>query len=150
MVMHFPLQPAPNSFTCTCAPGWTGTTCGTNIDECAIPPTPCQNGGTCTDCTPTAVSVQPVDSDPSTCPRGYTCDCVPGFFGDDCEVDVDYCMSAPCQNNGTCHDIMGGPGYSCTCPRGYTGVNCEADIDECAEGACQNGATCTVSYDALN
>jgi hypothetical protein len=104
------------------------------------------------DCFPTEATVQPQESAvpaQDTCPRGYTCTCPDGFFGDNCETDEDYCLSSPCQNNGTCHDVMGGPGYNCTCPTGYTGVNCEEDIDECAEGICENGGTCTVSSDML-
>ncbi|MFK7998575.1 MAG: calcium-binding EGF-like domain-containing protein [Polyangiales bacterium] len=35
------------AFTCTCAPGYAGSVCGTNIDDCA--PNPCMNGGVCSD-----------------------------------------------------------------------------------------------------
>ena len=41
-----------------------------DIDECAS--NPCQNGGTCHD---------DIDS--------YTCDCVPGYEGDDCQIGID-------------------------------------------------------------
>lgn len=34
-----------NGFSCNCAPGWTGSTCGTDINECN--PNPCVHG-TCT------------------------------------------------------------------------------------------------------
>lgn len=36
----------PDAYSCTCPPGYTGTNCDINIDECGS--TPCQNGGTCT------------------------------------------------------------------------------------------------------
>ena len=34
-----------NSFTCTCAAGYTGSICQTDIDDCSS--SLCQNGGTC-------------------------------------------------------------------------------------------------------
>ena len=33
---------------------------------------------------------------------GYVCTCAERFTGPQCEQDVDYCISRPCQNNGTC------------------------------------------------
>ena len=33
-------------YTCTCLPGWEGTNCGSDRNECAS--NPCQNGATCT------------------------------------------------------------------------------------------------------
>eukprot|EP00058_Branchiostoma_floridae_P022698 XP_002608188.1 hypothetical protein BRAFLDRAFT_125860 [Branchiostoma floridae] len=94
----------------------------TNIDECASDP--CQYGGTCTDGV-----------------NGYTCECVAGYTGDDCETDIDECASDPCQYGGTCTD--GVNGYTCECVAGYTGDDCETDIDECASDPCQYGGTCT-------
>lgn len=35
----------PDGFRCSCPPGYTGTRCETEINECD--PRPCQNGGTC-------------------------------------------------------------------------------------------------------
>ena len=35
-----------NGFVCTCTMGWTGDTCGENIDECEEL-SPCKNGSTC-------------------------------------------------------------------------------------------------------
>ena len=34
----------------------------------------------------------------------YTCDCEHGYTGIDCEVDIDFCESQPCANEGVCHD----------------------------------------------
>ncbi|XP_066271692.1 uncharacterized protein [Branchiostoma lanceolatum] len=56
-------------FTCSCQPGWEGTTCQItfiNIDECAS--TPCKNGGTCTD----GINL-------------YTCTCPTGWKGTECQ-----------------------------------------------------------------
>jgi hypothetical protein len=41
---------------------------------------------------------------------------------------VNYCLSNPCQNGGTCSDQMGM--YVCTCPQGIAGVNCERKCNE--------------------
>ena len=133
-------------FNCTCGMGWTGDTCDTNIDECSLG-SPCLNGGRCSDCVPISVSVTSLSEDSTTNPScliGYMCSCSEGFFGDNCETDIDYCFSSPCENQGMCHDIVGGPGYSCTCPRGYNGTNCQDEVNECMENPCQNGATCNV------
>jgi hypothetical protein len=56
-----------NSYTCTCQPGYTGTNCQTNINECS--PNPCQNGGSCTDGV-----------------NSYTCNCVGGYTGTNCQT----------------------------------------------------------------
>ncbi|XP_072047469.1 LOW QUALITY PROTEIN: uncharacterized protein [Amphiura filiformis] len=58
-----------NGYFCWCEPGWTGTRCEINIDECA--PTPCLNGGTCHDGI-----------------NQFTCDCVSGFTGSRCQFDT--------------------------------------------------------------
>lgn len=36
---------------------------------------------------------------------------------------IDDCAPAPCQNGGTCVDLVGG--YRCDCKAGYTGSDCE-------------------------
>ena len=38
-------------------------------------------------------------------------------------IDVDECASSPCQNGGTCVDVVNA--YTCNCVPGYTGDNCE-------------------------
>lgn len=100
------------------------------------------------DCVPSSPSVgTPDGTNPEPCINGYICDCPEGFHGLNCEAEIDYCriLSAPCQNNGTCEDINGGPGYLCICVTGYNGTNCETEIDECASTPCQNGGSCMVS-----
>ncbi|XP_020615704.1 versican core protein-like [Orbicella faveolata] len=76
------------------------------VSPCAI--APCKNGGTC----------QPIAGD------DFTCQCTEGFYGDNCEKDVNQCLtSKPCLNGATCVNKPGS--YSCTCPQGHTGKNCE-------------------------
>ena len=38
-------------------------------------------------------------------------------------TDIDECASNPCQNGGTCADVVNG--YDCSCKPGYTGADCE-------------------------
>ena len=154
--------------------------CDIDVDECAS--APCQNGALCADSTTnTSVAV-----------GAYRCSCVDGFASGSCEywpiveayaaacaillstdaasgagncaVDVDECVSGPCQNGGACRDslsegISAGT-YTCLCQRGFAngvcdyayigeyadecaimdGGNCDLDVDECASQPCQNGA----------
>ena len=73
------------------------------------------------------------------------CVCDAGFTGTNCEIDVDECAPAPCQNGGACLDLVNG--YTCSCVAGFTGTNCEIDVDECAPAPCQNGGAC---FDLVN
>ena len=56
-----------NQYTCQCAPGFSGTNCDVNVDECVG--SPCLNGGTCMDGV-----------------NQYTCQCAQGFDGANCDV----------------------------------------------------------------
>lgn len=96
------------AFACTCAAGYSGTTCATNIDDCRTTDggNPCENGGTCTDGV-----------------AAYSCSCVAGFTGKNCETNVNECAANPCAH-GTCTD--GANTYTCTCTTGYQGANCDS------------------------
>ena len=73
--------------TCSCPPGYVGTTCEVDVDACLS--RPCLNSATCVD----GVEV-------------YSCDCMVGFAGVNCEFNVrDECDSHPCVNNGVCEDL---------------------------------------------
>ena len=37
--------------------------------------------------------------------------------------DVNECSSSPCENNGTCSDLV--DRFRCVCVRGFTGTKCE-------------------------
>uniref|UniRef100_A0A8C3K7B9 Sushi, nidogen and EGF like domains 1 n=1 Tax=Calidris pygmaea TaxID=425635 RepID=A0A8C3K7B9_9CHAR len=87
---------------------------------------PCLNGGKCIeDC---------ITGNPS-----YTCSCLAGFTGKRCHVDVDECLSHPCQNGATC--LNGAGSFSCRCLPGFRGASCETE-SPCENRVCQNGGRC--------
>ena len=40
--------------------------------------------------------------------NSYSCICPGGYQGVHCENDINECQSNPCNNNGTCHDVING------------------------------------------
>ena len=59
---------------------------------------------------------------------------------------IDYCLSNPCNNGGTCTQTE--TGFTCVCPPGREGRLCEQEGDPCSPTPCENGGQCTGSTGA--
>ena len=70
----------------------------------------------------------------------FRCNCLPGYEGKNCDVNIDECEQNPCLNGAACVDLIND--YQCDCPTGFEGKNCETNIDDCAENPCFNGGIC--------
>ncbi|VVC92301.1 unnamed protein product [Leptidea sinapis] len=136
-----------DAFVCDCPPGWTGATCAdvfvpVDVDECsgggAGPAEaavgaegglgPCVNAAAC-----------------NNSAGGYSCACLPGWTGRDCELNVDDC-TGQCLHGATCIDLV--DDFHCACAAGYAGRTCARDVDDCASRPCRNGGECVDLLDA--
>ncbi len=81
-------------YWCECQPGYTGTDCETEIDECEGQP--CGRNGRCIDMV-----------------NRFECECYPGYTGTDCSENIDECqVYRPCAQSTKCIDLA--PDYSNT------------------------------------
>ena len=94
------------TYTCECEPGYTGTDCENNIDDCVG--VNCNDHGTCTDGV-----------------NSFNCDCDEGFSGTMCETNIDDCVGVNCSGHGQCID--GVNNFTCLCQPGFTGVLCSVN-----------------------
>jgi hypothetical protein len=106
-----------------------GIDCSSSSNIC-VQSTPCLNSGNC--------------SINTTNTYGYSCQCVSGFQGINCEDDQRPCRPVFCFNRGTCvNDSASTTNYTCVnCSSGYEGENCETTVDFCANITCQNRGVC--------
>lgn len=90
-----------------CVPGFTGTKCTKNIDEChEINRCNKSNTVKCTDGV-----------------NAYTCKCKSSYAGKTCDSKNE-CLSKPCQNGAFCYN-KNPKRYICACSTGYYGLHCE-------------------------
>ncbi|CAG5134721.1 unnamed protein product, partial [Candidula unifasciata] len=124
------------SYHCSsCAYGYTGSNCDVPDDECAM--NVCLTGD-CID------GPEPYDFQ-CVCPAGFTGKSmiqlifwtILGLF---CEAMIDLCVSAPCQNGGSC--IPTANSITCRCPQQNMGPLCERPASACFPNPCQNHGAC--------
>ena len=129
-----------NGYSCQCAPGWIGSTCTDDYNECSDSSVlACLNGGSCSNMHP---------------PQRFQCSCSPEYYGDHCENRYDDCTSDTCGDHGFCIDkVRTSPGqkkYECRCEHGYelsSGSNPTCvDINECQNNPCYANVGC-INYD---
>ncbi|KAJ0061077.1 hypothetical protein NL108_005841, partial [Boleophthalmus pectinirostris] len=109
---------------CNCQEGWGGLLCDQDLNFCTHHQ-PCVNGATCM----------------NSGQGSYTCTCLPGYTGKDCELLMQECDSAPCRNGGVCKNLE--QGYQCSCPPGFEGSHCEHSLLTCADSPCFHGGRCS-------
>lgn len=63
-----------------------------------------------------------------------TCDCNPGYLGDDCQFKCE--DTTTCHGHGTCNDLG-----QCLCNEGYVGYRCRAECD--VNITCSGNGVCT-------
>ena len=131
--LHGPCNPEDDFFSCDCSDtGFSGQTCGEDIDECELETDPCGDHGAC-----------------FNTPGSFTCECDDGYSGIFCEIK-DLCFQVghfieiflnkkkvSCSDQGQCDPSTG----LCSCNPGFLGEDC-SKIDECFKINCMNNGTC--------
>ena len=125
-----------------------GKNCNISSSPCDVLK-PCQNNGTCVNAT-TSLS-------------GYSCACLSGFGGENCQYDRRPCKPDTCWHDGSCCFpffvdtktifYFSGTCYEtsistfvCSCQNGWTGDHCETMINYCHNITCENNGVCRPSF----
>ncbi|XP_052061895.1 protein crumbs homolog 1-like [Mytilus californianus] len=58
--------------------------------------------------------------------NGYSCQCLSGYSGANCDIPPNFCKVNGCKNNATC--VSNFANYSCVCDSNCTGTFCETQI----------------------
>ncbi|XP_070568565.1 uncharacterized protein [Ptychodera flava] len=122
-----------DGYRCLCRNGRSG-------NDCRTPPgmATCWTGDKCAPCSGyTSINGQRVCCPHCRSSSVYSYNSVCFCNGE----DTDECMSSPCQNGGTCQDLI--TRYRCICPVGYNGTNCETNIENPQQSLCSGVTTDT-------
>uniref|UniRef100_A0A4W3H4B1 Delta-like protein n=1 Tax=Callorhinchus milii TaxID=7868 RepID=A0A4W3H4B1_CALMI len=165
-------------YFCRCPEDYEGKNCSHLKDHCQT--TPCQVIDSCTvtvasNTTPEGIRFifsnvcGPHGKCKSQADGKFTCDCSEGFTGAYCHENIDDCAVKPCQNRGTCQDLVND--FYCECKNGWKGKTCHSRKcahflshsphvtrslnfkiltfthksfrdSQCDEATCNNGGTC--------
>ncbi|XP_065321637.1 protein crumbs-like isoform X2 [Gordionus sp. m RMFG-2023] len=108
-------------YDCKCNPGFNGTNCDINIDDCVS--NPCLHGA-CIDRI-----------------NDFQCACDSGYEGKLCDIEINECFNLkPCLNGGTCKDLVNN--YTCKCTKDYSGRNCDIRLKGCVDHLCPEKTEC--------
>ena len=144
--------------TCICNDGFSGEFCEETIaDNDPCEPSPCEFGSSCS--VVQLPTYEHTNSNSTTKERrnSYHCECLPGTWGQNCQVITDSGISdvcsrfLPCGDSGICHNDENTGSFTCDCYKGYEGTFCERTIlHPCSVDPCGKNGACHESADGYN